>query len=80
MPVPLDDPLQEIAPERRTEIERNAAALADDHRRCSEAMSSSSSKDAVLGAQAATGQRCPRSGGGKSRTGLPPRSPSRSGM
>ncbi|GJE71446.1 hypothetical protein [Methylorubrum podarium] len=63
MPVPLDDLLQEIAPERRADIERNAAALvADFRRRQSEPAASLPPNDPAVGVKAATGQRCPQSG------------------
>ena len=67
MPVPLEELMRELPPERRAEVERNASALAADYRQrmgeidASHAVSARSARVSV-GTKANTGQRCPQSG------------------
>ena len=66
MAVSLDEMMREIAPERRAEIEAQAAALTADFRqrigRDDAATTGSRPSGRPVGIKARTGQRCPESG------------------
>lgn len=66
MPVSLNEMMREIAPERRAEIEAQAAALTADFRqrivRDDAAAVESRPSGRTVGIKARTGQRCPESG------------------